>query len=131
MKLAFLSVFLFLAAALHAESFTVRTVDVPTLGAVLTDAKGMTLYIFGDDKPEMSNCYGDCTTTWPPLLTNKAPTLAPGIPGKLRTILRKDGKQQVTYDGRPLYYYSDDKSPGEARGHGLENKWSVVVPTRN
>jgi hypothetical protein len=50
----------------------------------------------------------------------------------LGTTTRADGTQQVTYNGHPLYYFMNDKAPGDARGQGINRfggGWYVVDPT--
>ena len=85
--------------------------------AVVTNAKGFTLYWFVPDTSTKSNCNGSCATYWPPV---KGPaTAGAGVTGKLATITRSDGSMQATYDGHPLYTYVGDKAPGQAKGNGL------------
>ena len=90
------------------------------LGEFLVGAEGMTLYLFTNDEPGVSNCAGQCAENWPPLLVgeDERPTLAAGIPGRLGVITREDGGRQVTYNGTPLYYWINDAAPGDATGQG-------------
>lgn len=89
---------------------------------MLTDSKGMTLYIFDKDKGKVSSCYGGCAKHWPPYVAQKGEKMGKDW-GKTK---RKDGAQQWTYDGRPLYYYDDDKKAGDAMGDGKGGVWHVV-----
>ncbi|MFX9008225.1 hypothetical protein ABTN33_20390, partial [Acinetobacter baumannii] len=41
-----------------------------SLGPVLTDAKGMTLYTFDRDPNGKTACNGPCATNWPPLVSD-------------------------------------------------------------
>ena len=84
---------------------------------VLTNAKGFTLYSFAPDTPAASKCYGSCAAYWPPV--TGAATASPGLPGRVGTIKRTDGSQQLTYNGHPLYTYVGDSAPGQARGNNL------------
>jgi predicted lipoprotein with Yx(FWY)xxD motif len=85
--------------------------------AVLTNAKGFTLYWFVPDTSTKSNCNGSCARYWPPL---KGPvTAGAGVTGKIGTITRSDGSTQATYNGHPLYTYVADSAPGQAKGNGL------------
>jgi predicted lipoprotein with Yx(FWY)xxD motif len=84
---------------------------------VLTNAKGFTLYSFAPDTPRTSKCYGSCAAYWPPV-AGAAPG-SPGVPGRVATIKRADGSQQLTYNGHPLYTYVGDSAPGQARGNNL------------
>ncbi len=90
------------------------------LGQVLVDSEGHTLYAFGNDSPEESNCEGACEKAWPPLLVAQGePEPSNGAAAaRLGTIERADGSRQVTYAGHPLYSYGGDKQPGEAGGQG-------------
>jgi predicted lipoprotein with Yx(FWY)xxD motif len=83
--------------------------------AVLTNARGFTLYWFAPDSVSKSRCYGTCAVYWPPV--TGAPTAGPGVSGRLGTIKRSDGSLQATYDGHPLYTYIGDSAPGQASGN--------------
>jgi predicted lipoprotein with Yx(FWY)xxD motif len=84
--------------------------------AVLTNAKGFTLYSFAPDTPTKSNCNGACAKFWPPV---KGAVSASGVKGTFGTIKRSDGSVQATFDGHPLYTYVGDTAPGQAKGNGL------------
>jgi predicted lipoprotein with Yx(FWY)xxD motif len=81
-----------------------------TLGKILVDQSGRTLYLFGADKNGTSTCSGACATTWPPY---------------------KVGTKQISYRGHPLYYYAGDgKTPGSTKGEGLNTfggSWYAVA----
>ncbi len=106
------------------------TVNVATnakFGSILTDANGMTLYVFLNDTSTASTCSGSCITTWPALLTNGNPVAGSGVDGtKLGTTTRADGSVQVTYNGHPLYYFAKDKAAGDTNGQGIKSVWYVV-----
>jgi predicted lipoprotein with Yx(FWY)xxD motif len=91
------------------------------LGLVLADSKGHVLYAFSKDKPEASACEGACAKAWPPLLVEEGePEPSNGASAaRLGTITRGDGTRQVTYAGHPLYTYSGDDQPGQAKGNGV------------
>jgi predicted lipoprotein with Yx(FWY)xxD motif len=98
---------------------------------VLTNAKGFTLYSFAPDTPATSKCYGSCAAYWPPVI-GTAPA-SPGVPGRVGTIKRADGSQQLTYNGHPLYTYVGDSAPGQARGNNLNlngGLWHEVPVSR-
>jgi predicted lipoprotein with Yx(FWY)xxD motif len=103
-----------------------------SLGQILVDGKGMTLYLFEKDTGTMSTCTGSCAQFWPPVTTTGAPKAGQGVmAGKLGTTTRSDGKTQVTYNGHPLYYYSGDMKPGDVTGQGLNTfggLWYVLSP---
>ena len=84
---------------------------------VLTNAKGFTLYSFAPDTPTASKCYGSCAVYWPPVTGTAAASSA--LPGRIGTIKRTDGSEQLTYNGHPLYTYIADTAPGQARGNNI------------
>ena len=91
-----------------------------SLGKVLVDGNGRTLYLFEADKGTMSNCGGACASAWPPLTTSGKPSAGAGVvAAKLGTAKRADGTTGVTYDGHPLYTYAGDGAPGQTTGEGL------------
>ncbi len=98
------------------------------LGPFLVDAQGMTLYVFANDTPGVSNCAGDCAANWPPLTVEEGenPSLDPAALGMLGVIAREDGLRQVTYNGMPLYYWVNDAQPGDTTGHLVRDVWFVA-----
>jgi predicted lipoprotein with Yx(FWY)xxD motif len=83
-------------------------------GQILFDGKGFVLYGFTKDPRGRSVCRGACAAAWPPYLVRSAPRAGPGVKRSLLgTTRRPDGKLQVTYAGNPLYYYVDDRQPGQ------------------
>ena len=99
------------------------------LGPFLTDAEGMTVYLFTEDVTAgESACYDDCETAWPPVPAADGKTLPPGIPGTLSAIDRTDGSQQMSYNDIPLYYYAADTAPGDTTGQDVGDVWYIVTP---
>lgn len=100
----------------------------PTLGHYLAGAEGMALYVFTEDSGGGSACTGECAREWPPLLVPEGAEVAPpeGAPGEFGTIVREDGGRQVTYNERPLYYWTGDLAPGEALGQGQGGAWWIA-----
>ena len=90
-----------------------------TIGGVtvVTNAQGFTLYSFAPDTATTSKCNGACAQIWPPVTGPVA--AGHGVTGKLGTITRSDGATQATYDGHPLYTYTADTTPGQAKGNGI------------
>ncbi|HEY3069944.1 MAG TPA: hypothetical protein VGJ34_06470 [Gaiellaceae bacterium] len=111
---------------------TTIAVKSSSLGQILVDGKGMTLYLFEKDTGTTSTCSGSCADFWPPVTTTGTPTAGQGVmAGKLGTTMRSDGKTEVTYNGHPLYYYVGDKKPGDMTGQGLNAfgaLWYVLSP---
>jgi predicted lipoprotein with Yx(FWY)xxD motif len=104
-------------AAATGGGVTLRTASIDGV-AVLTDAKGRTLYWFAPDTPATSECTGSCAVYWPPV--TGSPQAGPGVTGKLGTIKRPGGATQATYNGHPLYTYIGDSAPGQAKGNKLD-----------
>ncbi len=99
---------------------------------MLVDAKGMTLYMFTEDKHGKSMCTGACAQYWPPALVAKGasiPASISGISGTFGSIMRSDGSHQLTYDGAPLYTFVKDKKPGDVSGQGVDGIWWAVLTT--
>ncbi len=97
-----------------------------SLGDVLVDGKGMTLYMFTADSDGKSACTGDCLASWPALIGDSATPGAGLDPGKFATITRDDGTSQITFDKMPLYYFAGDKAAGDVAGQGVGGKWYVI-----
>jgi predicted lipoprotein with Yx(FWY)xxD motif len=113
-----------------AAAATVMVKNDAKLGDFLVDAKGMTLYLFTKDTPGVTNCSGGCLKAWPALVAAGDLVAGPGVAGKLDVITRADdGTKQVTYNGYPLYYWKNDKAPGDTTGQGVGGVWFVVPPT--
>jgi predicted lipoprotein with Yx(FWY)xxD motif len=131
MILLFVPFLLLLALSSVAVADDTTTVSVkqdPTLGAILVDPKGMTIYWFMKDTAGTSTCYGGCAAAWPPLLATGALSLPAGTPGVLGTSPRTDGTSQVTYNGQPVYYYAKDTKPGDTTGQNVGKVWFVIAP---
>ncbi len=96
-------------------------------GSILTDARGMTLYLLTNDGTNMPTCYAGCAQLWPPLLATGKPMGGSGVDAsKLGTAMRTDGGTQVTYNGHPLYTFAQDMKPGDTNGQGFGGVWFVV-----
>jgi predicted lipoprotein with Yx(FWY)xxD motif len=107
-----------------------------TLGKILVNGKGVTLYLFMKDKTGKSACSGACAKAWPPLLTKGHPHAAGGASAaKLGTTRRSDGTTQVTYNGHPLYtFILDHNKPGSTAGEGSKAfgaEWYVLGTNGN
>ena len=93
------------------------------LGMILTNADGLTLYLFEQDTGSTSTCTGSCASTWPALTASGKPTAGQGVN---ETLLDTNGDGQVTYAGHPLYTYSGDSAPGDTNGEGIGDIWFAV-----
>jgi len=102
------------------------------LGKILVDGSGRTLYLFKADSGTTSNCYGACAQAWPPDTTTGRPSAQGLNAGMVGTTPRKDNTTQVTYNGHPLYRFTEDAKPGDTTGQGstaFGGAWYVVSPS--
>lgn len=93
-----------------------------SLGKVLTDANGMTLYTFDKDKGGKSACYDTCAENWPPLVAADGAVAEDDF----GLVERTDGTKQWTYYGKPLYLWVQDKVPGDVTGDGVKGVWRAA-----
>jgi predicted lipoprotein with Yx(FWY)xxD motif len=95
------------------------------VGQILTDANGMTLYTFDNDKTAgESACNGPCAQNWPPLM---APADAQAM-GNWSVVSRSDGSKQWALNGKPLYTFIKDTQPGDMNGDGFKDLWHIAKP---
>jgi predicted lipoprotein with Yx(FWY)xxD motif len=120
------------ASASVDASRSALTVRSSSYGRVLFDGRGFVLYAFTADRPGRSTCSGDCARAWPPYLVRSKPRAGAGVdPSRLGTIKRAAGGLQVTYRGRPLYYYVGDRRSGQILCQNVREfggLWLVVRP---
>ena len=109
----------------------VRTAKT-SLGTVVVDGSGRTLYLFAKDTGPKSTCSGSCAAAWPPFTAAAKPATSGGVPASgLTLVKRTDGKRQVAIDGHPLYRFEGDTSAGQLNGQAVDAfgaKWYVVTP---
>lgn len=117
-----------LAGRSSAAEGAVKVAKDPKIGSYLTDAKGMTLYVFKKDTPGQSACAGPCLGAWPVFYSEKVEPAGGPSAGDFATITRADGMKQTTYRGMPLYYFASDKKPGDVGGNGFKDLWTVAAP---
>src|SRR4029453_8601588 len=97
------------AATAATRSGTVVKLRQSSLGQILVDSHGRTLYLWAHDRHHKSTCYGACATYWPALTTRGTPRAIHGArKALLSTTRRRDGRLQVTYHGHPLYRFVGD-----------------------
>jgi predicted lipoprotein with Yx(FWY)xxD motif len=97
---------------------------------ILTNAQGMTLYLYTPDKKNQSACSGECAEYWPPVLVPSGMQVPAAVSGAIAAFgvaVRADGTRQLTYDGAPLYTFIKDKKPGDMTGQGAYGVWWVVA----
>jgi predicted lipoprotein with Yx(FWY)xxD motif len=120
--------------AASAQSKPTLTVGPSRYGRVLFDGKGRALYAFTRDRRGgPSRCYGDCARAWPVYYASGTARAGTGVKQALiGTVRRKDGRRQVTYRGRPLYYYVHDRGPGRISCQNVAEfggTWLVLRPS--
>ncbi len=96
--------------------------SVAAMAGLLTDSKGMTLYIYDKDVDGKSTCYDKCVAVWPPYLGNVSDPMTEGW----TLVDRTDGTKQWAYDGKPTYYFTGDKKVGDKACDGSQGVWHVV-----
>jgi predicted lipoprotein with Yx(FWY)xxD motif len=95
------------------------TLQDSDFGPMLFDSKNQAIYVFERDGRDESVCYGGCAEAWPPVFTNGPPQARAGVrEALLGTSKRRDGRAQVTYAGRPLYFYAHE-DPGVVLCHNV------------
>jgi predicted lipoprotein with Yx(FWY)xxD motif len=104
-----------------------------SLGTILVDGRGRTVYVFANDKTNASTCTGACAADWPAVPAPATlPTSLPGVTGALGMTTRSDGGHQLTVAGHPVYTFSGDSAPGKTNGQGVNlngGLWTVVSPS--
>jgi len=112
-----------------ADAVVVNTSSHPSLGQILVDGSGRTLYMFTRDEPGKSNCDAGCMQAWPPLLAAGDVVAGDGVDSALLgTAELPDGTRVVTYNQMPLYYWAGDSRPGDANGQNVNGVWFAVSP---
>ena len=106
----------------------IKIMEKEVLGKYLADSMGITLYSFKKDEMNSSKCIEGCAVNWPPFRLDPSAAVWECEPGDFATITRSDGLQQTTYKGMPLYYFKNDKYPGDTFGHGIGDAWFLVTP---
>ncbi len=125
------------APALAQEAATVKVAESGEHGKYLADADGRSLYLFESDtraeggaKAQIS-CKDKCLERWPPFYSEGEPKAGDMADAAKLGTVEHDGKMVVTYNGWPLYYFVDDKAPGDTKGHDIEEfgaEWYLVTP---
>jgi predicted lipoprotein with Yx(FWY)xxD motif len=118
------------AASTSAGATAMLKTEKSSLGTVLANSAGLTVYWFAADHGDTSACTGACAAAWPPV--TGVPQAAAGVTlsGTLGTITRAGGVKQATYNGHPLYTYAGDSSPGQVNGNmvnGFGAYWYAIT----
>jgi predicted lipoprotein with Yx(FWY)xxD motif len=99
-----------------------------SLGKVLVDASGHTVYVLSADGPNHSTCSSSCLQLWPGV----APGSHAGLAAKVGSTATPGGPMTATVAGHPVYTFSGDQSPGDVKGEGLQDfggVWYAVSPS--
>jgi predicted lipoprotein with Yx(FWY)xxD motif len=121
-------------AANVAKTRPTLTVRSTRFGSILFDGRGRALYAFTrDPRGGRSTCYGSCAKAWPVYFAGGRLLAGKGVKRSLiGTTKRRDGRRQITYDRRPLYYYVSDVKPGQVTCQNVDEfggLWLVVRPS--
>jgi|HubBroStandDraft_6_1064221.scaffolds.fasta_scaffold01393_13 predicted lipoprotein with Yx(FWY)xxD motif len=116
--------------AAKSTASTVAATSRGSLGVILVDKSGRTLYRYSADGTGTPTCTGGCAATWPPLTVPAGSVHVTGAAGvrsaDLGTVALPGGGLQVTFRGMPLYRFSGDTKPGDTNGQGTGGTWFVV-----
>jgi predicted lipoprotein with Yx(FWY)xxD motif len=122
------------ASAVKAKKTTEVELRKSKFGKVLFAGNGRVVYLFTSDTPGTSNCSGACANAWPPFIARGKLVADEGVNKKLLgRMTRPDGRQQVTYNGHPLYFYIHDPK-GQILCHNVfefGGDWLVVRKSGN
>ncbi|WP_441247111.1 hypothetical protein [Kitasatospora sp. McL0602] len=110
--------------------FKLVAVDSATLGPIVTDSSGRTLYRFDKDtaKPSASNCADACAVKWPPATVQDKVSLDGVGSALVGSVTRPDGTRQLTLNGWPLYRFAGDSAAGQVNGQGVGGTWFASTP---
>ena len=102
-------------------------VGATSLGNILVDGKGMTVYYYQPDVPNsgVSTCTGGCSQHWPAATAFGMTPVAVGVTAKITEI---STSQQIVVNGRPIYTFAGDSKAGDTNGQGIGGVWYVVSP---
>ena len=122
------------AAEQHATAtaYTISVAKTP-LGKIVVDSRGRSVYLFEADHKGTSACYGACAKAWPPYFAPKGELrVGAGLKRSLLgTVKRRNGRRQVTYAGKPLYFYVGDTRPGQILCQNVVEfggRWLILRP---
>lgn len=119
------------ASGAHAAATYTLSLRQTSLGKILVNSKGLTVYMFAKDKrgSNKSSCTGSCLMAWPLVTVSGKPTAGPGVNAKLIKTFKVGSKTAVEYNGYPLYTWVGDHSPGQTTGQAINNSgglWYVL-----
>ncbi|MBC7517694.1 MAG: hypothetical protein H7248_02235 [Microbacteriaceae bacterium] len=124
-----------MASPMASPSMAATMSDLSTgksaLGDIVVDGKGMTAYVFDNDVPGSgaSMCTGACGMVWPAVVASSAMPKVTGVMGTVGTIPGANGTMQLTINGMPLYTFTKDMAPMDAKGQGVKGVWHALAPS--
>ena len=80
------------------------TITATAKGKVLSDAKGMSLYTFDEDKAGKPACVDKCVEKWPPMKATGPAS------GDFSIVKHPQAGDQWAFRGKPLYTWHKDKA---------------------
>jgi predicted lipoprotein with Yx(FWY)xxD motif len=114
-----------------ASGVTVSTPKNAKIGTILVSGK--TLYTL---KPSSTACTAACLKIWPALVLPAGVTKAKagsGVSASKLSTVKRNGVVQVTYGGKPLYFFAGDTAAGQVNGVVTDTwgKWTAVVTKKS
>jgi predicted lipoprotein with Yx(FWY)xxD motif len=107
-------------------------ISVQSVGGLeaLVDAEGNVLYTNDQDTAKRIACTAECAAIWLPVTSESGQPTSDdsSVETKLGVVTAPDGASQVTYNGKPLYTFTED-SPGEVTGDGFTDAFAGVTFT--
>jgi predicted lipoprotein with Yx(FWY)xxD motif len=117
-----------IVGTVDANAPNVRLANDATLGSILVDGDGNSLYFFSRDTRTTSECVDGCLNNWP-VFYDADISVGTGLDASdFGTITRGDGSRQTTYKGWPLYYFANDNVAGDTNGDGVGSVWFIAKP---
>jgi predicted lipoprotein with Yx(FWY)xxD motif len=106
----------------------ISTASLPGIGTVLVTPSGKTVYSPQQEARGKILCVGGCLSFWFPVSVARGAALhaASGLDGVLGTVHRPGGGTQLTYNGKPLYTFRLDGSPGQANGNNFTDHFGSL-----
>jgi predicted lipoprotein with Yx(FWY)xxD motif len=88
-------------ASSNASALTTQSTSI---GSVVADAKGRTVYELVGDPVSNTKCTGACLSIWPPVMSG--------------------GKIAVVH-GHPVFTFAGDSAKGQTKGQGVKDTWGL------
>jgi len=110
--------------AAAAGAAVVKTAKSSTLGTIVVDSTGKTVYTLTNGSQQVP-CSGACLQVWPAVSLPAGTTKATGTGVKNVAAMGT----QVTINGAPVYTFSGDTAAGSTNGEGITSfggAWHVV-----